>query len=502
MIENFTDRYKKVLQLANQEAQRFNHEYISTEHILLGLVKEGTGVGANVLKNLDIDLRKVRLEVEKIIQAGPDMVTSARLPHAPRAKKVLEFASEESRQLNHNYIGTEHLLLGLIREQEGVASQVLMNLGLTLDDLREETLNFLGHRDHGGSTHVQMPQQSDSRNATTVDRGYQYAIIALPDDIDYIQQLANELAAYCRKREANTFPDSTEPMNERLTSPEIQDLDEQIEQLRLNLEAAVAEQDFEKGAHLRDQVDKLKRQKDNLKLELRKHERTEPPPSRRPPEPVALSAFSLVHLALFRAEAIFKRDALGEATQIVEGIEEGIHHLFAKHLDLLIDQVAERLDFLQGVVKEESLQGFRADLARARTEKTLGLKARAGLVEHVQAAVDEVVSGRPKLVCKVNVFLHGCRDHIEINEGDTVAKLQTLLKERYSQRIEEYLHGVHKRRIAISETCVRVYSDSMDAGSADVELDPQTLLLAIPKYDTDGVSWFPELIGANPAVYR
>ena len=130
--------------LANQEAQRFNHEYIGTEHILLGLVKEGSGVGANVLKNLDVDLRKVRLEVEKLVKSGPDMVTMGKLPQTPRAKKVIEYAIEEARNLNHNYVGTEHLLLGLLREHDGVAAQVLTNLGLKLEEVREEVLNLLG----------------------------------------------------------------------------------------------------------------------------------------------------------------------------------------------------------------------------------------------------------------------------------------------------------------------------------------------------------------------
>lgn len=144
MFERLTDRARKVMALANQEAQRFNHEYIGTEHILLGLVKEGSGVGANVLKHLEIDLRKVRLEVEKLVKSGPDMVTMGKLPQTPRAKKVIEYAIEEARSLNHNYVGTEHLLLGLLREQDGVAAQVLMNLGLKLDDVREEVLNLLG----------------------------------------------------------------------------------------------------------------------------------------------------------------------------------------------------------------------------------------------------------------------------------------------------------------------------------------------------------------------
>ena len=144
MFERFTDRARKVMALANQEAQRFNHEYIGTEHILLGLVKEGSGVGANVLKNLDVDIKKLRLEVEKLVKSGPDMVTMGKLPHTPRAKKVIEFAIEEARSLNHNYIGTEHILLGLLRETEGIAAQVLMNLGLKLEDVRQEVLNLLG----------------------------------------------------------------------------------------------------------------------------------------------------------------------------------------------------------------------------------------------------------------------------------------------------------------------------------------------------------------------
>jgi ATP-dependent Clp protease ATP-binding subunit ClpC len=145
MYERFTDRARKVMQLANQEAQRFNHEYIGTEHILLGLVKEGSGVAANVLRNLDVDLRKIRLEVEKLVQSGPEMVTIGKLPQTPRAKKVIEYSMEEARNLNHNYVGTEHILLGLLREQEGVAAQVLMNLGMKLEDVREEVLNLLGH---------------------------------------------------------------------------------------------------------------------------------------------------------------------------------------------------------------------------------------------------------------------------------------------------------------------------------------------------------------------
>lgn len=136
MYERFTDRARKVIQLANQEAQRFNHEYIDTEHILLGLVKEGSGVAGLILKNLEVDLKKIRSEVEKIIQSGLDMVTMGKLSYTPRTKKVIEYAIEEARNLDYNYVGTEHLLLGLLCEQEGVAAQVLMHLGLTLESVR------------------------------------------------------------------------------------------------------------------------------------------------------------------------------------------------------------------------------------------------------------------------------------------------------------------------------------------------------------------------------
>lgn len=152
--------------LANQEAQRFNHEYIGTEHILLGLVKEGSGVGANVLKNLDVDLRKVRIEVEKLVKSGPDMVTMGKLPQTPRAKKVIEYAIEEARNLNHNYVGTEHLLLGLLREHDGVAAQVLMNLGLKLEEVREEVLNLLG-----AGVENEEPQQPEKGSGNQASGG-------------------------------------------------------------------------------------------------------------------------------------------------------------------------------------------------------------------------------------------------------------------------------------------------------------------------------------------
>ncbi len=143
MFDRFTDRARKVMTYARKEAIRFNHDYVGTEHVLLGLVKEGSGVAANVLENLGVDLEKVRMEVEKLVRSGPSTVTKGDKPYTSRAKKVLELAMEEARNLDHNYVGTEHLLLGLLRESEGIAAQVLMNLGLNLDEVRNEVMEFL-----------------------------------------------------------------------------------------------------------------------------------------------------------------------------------------------------------------------------------------------------------------------------------------------------------------------------------------------------------------------
>ena len=215
MYERFTDRARKVMQLANQEAQRFNHEYIGTEHILLGLVKEGSGVAANVLKNLDVDLRKIRLEVEKIVQAGPDMVTMGKLPQTPRAKKVIEYSMEEARNLNHNYVGTEHILLGLLREQEGVAAQVLMNLGLKLEDVREEVLNLLGHgmetsesgeRSVGGAP-AGSPKSGKSKTPALDSFGRDLTELARQGKLDPVIGRANEIERViqilCRRQKNN-----------------------------------------------------------------------------------------------------------------------------------------------------------------------------------------------------------------------------------------------------------------------------------------------------------
>src|SRR5919199_3774064 len=150
-FDKFTERARKVLQLAQEEAQRFNHNYIGTEHLLLGLVREGEGVAAKVLGNLGIELTKVRSAVEFIIGRGERQVMGE-IGLTPRAKKVIELAVDEARRLGHHYIGTEHLLLGLIREGEGVAAGVLERLGVSLERVRTQTVKVLSQGRPSGAT--------------------------------------------------------------------------------------------------------------------------------------------------------------------------------------------------------------------------------------------------------------------------------------------------------------------------------------------------------------
>ena len=142
MFERFTDRARRVVVLAQEEARMLNHNYIGTEHILLGLIHEGEGVAAKALESLGIALEGVRQQVEEIIGQG-QQAPSGHIPFTPRAKKVLELSLREALQLGHNYIGTEHILLGLIREGEGVAAQVLVKLGADLNRVRQQVLQLL-----------------------------------------------------------------------------------------------------------------------------------------------------------------------------------------------------------------------------------------------------------------------------------------------------------------------------------------------------------------------
>jgi ATP-dependent Clp protease ATP-binding subunit ClpC len=142
VFERFTDRARRVVVLAQEEARMLNHSYIGTEHILLGLIHEGEGVAARALGSMDIDLQTVRENIQEIIGEGTSSPLG-HIPFTPRAKKVLELSLRESIELGHNYIGTEHILLGLLREGEGVASQVLLKMGATLQAVRSEVLNLL-----------------------------------------------------------------------------------------------------------------------------------------------------------------------------------------------------------------------------------------------------------------------------------------------------------------------------------------------------------------------
>jgi len=165
VFNRFTERARKVIVLAKEEARRFNHDYIGTEHLLLGLIREGEGVAAAVLQKLGLSLESIRLEVEKLVQPGPTTQIQGDVPFTPRSKKALELAAEEARALGHNYIGTEHLLLGLIREGEGVASQVLLNLGLDLNRVRSEIMELLGSATPGFGAQPQSKSKTPALDA-------------------------------------------------------------------------------------------------------------------------------------------------------------------------------------------------------------------------------------------------------------------------------------------------------------------------------------------------
>ena len=178
-FDKFTERARKVLQLAQEEAQRFNHNYIGTEHLLLGLVREGEGVAAKVLANLGVDLNKVRSAVEFIIGRGERTVTGD-IGLTPRAKKVIELSVEEARRLNHNYIGTEHLLLGLVREGEGIAAGVLESLGVSLDKVRQQ-VNYVLNQ---SSTYSQQESRHSSKTPVIDQLGMDLTAAARANKLD------------------------------------------------------------------------------------------------------------------------------------------------------------------------------------------------------------------------------------------------------------------------------------------------------------------------------
>ena len=173
MNYNFTDRVRKVLAMAREEAIRLQHDYVGTEHILLGLIREGEGVAAAVLSDLNVDLDQIHERVEESVSKGKATIALGELPYTSRAKKVLEFAMAEARDFNHSYVGTEHLLLGLLREEKGIAAQVLNSLGVTLDEARTEVLKVLGSDANpsepaviGGDQTQQLGGKGDKKSKT------------------------------------------------------------------------------------------------------------------------------------------------------------------------------------------------------------------------------------------------------------------------------------------------------------------------------------------------
>ncbi len=221
MLERFTDRARKVVVLAQEEARRLDHNYIGTEHILLGLIREGNGVAARTLESLEISLDAVRQQVEEIIGQG-QQAPSGHIPFTPRAKKVLELSLRESQQLGHTYIGTEHILLGLIREGDGVAAQVLVKLGADLNRVRQQVIQLLAGRAAAG------PGPGPDVRLELIEQ----------------QLTAIERQLTAIERRVGIRPDTS-------------DLDEQIEVARTEKQAAIDAQDFEQAVLLRHRETQL-----------------------------------------------------------------------------------------------------------------------------------------------------------------------------------------------------------------------------------------------------
>jgi ATP-dependent Clp protease ATP-binding subunit ClpC len=226
MFERFTDRARRVVVLAQQEARRLDHNYIGTEHILLGLIHEGEGVAAKALDSLGISLQAVRQQVEEIIGRG-EQAPSGHIPFTPRAKKVLELSLRESQQLGHDYIGTEHILLGLVREGDGVAAQVLDKLGADLNRVRQQVIQLL---------HGHQAKQPLSARSTAGE------LRLLPAVNARLEAVEQRLAAV--EQQVGIGPDTS-------------DLDEQIDRVRGERHAAADAQEYEQAALLRDKEKEL-----------------------------------------------------------------------------------------------------------------------------------------------------------------------------------------------------------------------------------------------------
>lgn len=165
MFDRFSDKARRALSFAKEEAEALNHDYIGTEHILLGLLTEGTGIAANVLEGLNVDIASARKEILKLAKPAPDVMTAGQLPFTPSSKRVLEFAMDEARSFSHNHVGTEHLLLGLLRQPEGIAATALVNMGLTLDAVRQAVIKFMGVEPTGiGNDHDDLDDDHPAPN--------------------------------------------------------------------------------------------------------------------------------------------------------------------------------------------------------------------------------------------------------------------------------------------------------------------------------------------------
>jgi len=228
VFERFTDRARRVVVLAQEEARMLDHNYIGTEHILLGLIHEGEGVAAEALETLGIDAEAVRQQVEQIIGRG-QQAPPGHIPFTPRAKKVMELAGRESADLGHNYIGTEHILLGLIREGEGVAAQVLVALGADLERVRQQVVLLLSPMGKGVTSYGRR-------------LGKRARVRLMDDALVRIDALDRRLAAI--ERWVGMRPD-------------VDDVDQEIAQVRREKEAAIDTQDFEAAAALRDKEKEL-----------------------------------------------------------------------------------------------------------------------------------------------------------------------------------------------------------------------------------------------------
>src|SRR5262245_28320112 len=194
MSNRFTERAQRVILIAQEEAKRLNHDYVGTEHILLGLIALGEGVAAQVLSNLGVDLRRVRAEIEKIVGTGDNVMLLGEIPFTPRAKKVLELAVEEAQNMGHSHVGTEHLLLGLIREEEGVAAQVLENLGVRLDIVREEVISLLGEGQPGPAPQAPARASGAKSKTPTLDEfGRDLSQMAKDNKLDPVIGRADEI---------------------------------------------------------------------------------------------------------------------------------------------------------------------------------------------------------------------------------------------------------------------------------------------------------------------